>query len=138
MVVLDCSAAIHMALNDELGKMFNWFILKDEYVISSDLLYPEASNVLWKHCRAGILPADEVSKRLEHVISLIDEFYPLREYYREAVFESIRLNHSSYDMYYFLLARRMGATLLSDDLALLELCEQEGIDCIHRVKDARI
>jgi predicted nucleic acid-binding protein len=42
--------------------------------------------------------------------------------------EGIKNNHSIYDMYYSVLARRNGAILLTNDGALAELCKELKIE----------
>ena len=44
----------------------------------------------------------------------------------------MRLEHSSYDMVYFILARRTGATLFTLDKKLIELCLNNGVDCLYK------
>ena len=44
--------------------------------------------------------------------------------------EAIRVDHSLYDMLYFVLARRTSSTLLTCDRRLAKLCEQNGVDCV--------
>lgn len=133
MVVLDCSAAIHMACRSDEGKMFKSLMLKGETVISSKLLYPEASNVLWKYARAGLVDARTAIGKAATVIALVDEFYDVEPYYEEALSDAVRLKHPAYDLFYLLLAKRMGATLFTADKRLTELAEREGVDCIHEV-----
>ena len=62
----------------------------------------------------------------------MDEIIPIRSLMREVVSESVRLGHPVYDIFYFVLARRLGATLFTLDKRLIKLCEQEGVDCIHK------
>ena len=133
MVVLDCSAAVAIALNNETGRALRGLMLTGERVVSSQLLQPEACNVMWKYARAGVLPRNEASERLGYVFSLVDEFYGFEDFGQEVFNESCRLGHSSYDVYYFVLARRLGATLFTEDRRLVELCEENGVDCVHIV-----
>lgn len=36
-------------------------------------------------------------------------------------------------MFYFMLARRLGATLFTLDRKLMALCEENGVDCVGEV-----
>ena len=56
---------------------------------------------------------------------------PFEGYATEVFGEACRLGHSVYDVFYFVLARRLGATLFTEDRRLIELCEQNGVDCVH-------
>ena len=58
----------------------------------------------------------------------MDEFHDISENNHESLMESVRLNHSSYDMLYFTLARRTGALLLTVDKKLISLAKKENIE----------
>lgn len=47
----------------------------------------------------------------------------------EILHESLRLDHSSYDLAYLVLARRTGATLFTLDGKLADACERCGVSC---------
>lgn len=55
--------------------------------------------------------------------------------YLEALPESIRLNRSSDDLFYFVLARKNAATLFTMDQRLTDLAMRNGLNCIF-VPDA--
>lgn len=74
------------------------------------------------------------AETLEQTLSLVDEFYPLEPLQQEALSEGFRLQHSTHDMFYFVLARRMAATLMTADRRLMELCTCNGVDCIEEAK----
>ena len=67
-------------------------------------------------------------------IALIDEFYPIEDLQAEALRESIRLNHSTYDLFYFVLARRTGGILFTLDRKLMKLCQENGVNCIAEIE----
>ena len=131
MVVLDCSAVIPMVLGNEVGRALRGLMLKGEKVVSSSLLYPEACGGMWKYVRAGLMTPDDAKRRVGSAIALVDEFYGFEGYATEVFGEACRLGHSVYDVFYFVLARRLGATLFTEDRRLIELCEQNGVDCVH-------
>ena len=62
--------------------------------------------------------------------ALIDEFTDISNYKDEVLLESIRLNHSAYDLIYLVLARRHGARLITLDKKLRELCIKCGIETV--------
>jgi predicted nucleic acid-binding protein len=131
MIVLDCCAAVEVTLWTEAGLSLRSLMLSGEQVISSSLLYAEAASVYRKYVRSGVMTQGEALAALDGVIRLVDRYVDVSENYVEALTESIRLGHSSYDLLYFTLARRNGATLLTLDRKLVELCEREGVDCVH-------
>ncbi len=67
--------------------------------------------------------------------SLVDEFYRTEDLLREALMEAMRLDHPVYDMLYFVLARREGATLFTLDQKLQSLCADNGVDCVFLDKE---
>ena len=59
---------------------------------------------------------------------MIDDFLDAKALWKEALAEGIKNNHSIYDMYYAVLARRNDATLITNDEALAKVCEKLSID----------
>lgn len=81
---------------------------------------------------------DEMRRDLERALGLVDELVPMEKLFQEALSESVRLNHSSYDMFYFVLARRTAGTLFTMDQRLIKLALQNGLNCVYEdtsVKD---
>ena len=69
--------------------------------------------------------------RIQYVqdgIDMIDDFIETRKLWKEALAEGMKNNHSIYDMYYAILARRKDATLITNDGALAKVCEKLSID----------
>ena len=137
MIVLDCSAAVNIVRGTVEGDTLKSLILTNEEVISSDLFYIELASAFSKYVKAGFIGADLANTYMQCALRLVDRFVPLVENYVEAFHESIRLNHSVYDLLYLTLARRNAATLLTLDTKLTTLCETQGIDCIHTVMSKR-
>lgn len=130
MIVLDASAACDMARKTEEGMAFRALMLSEEKVISCDLFRAEVVSVFRKLCRQGLVTAGKAQGFLTESVALVDEYYPIEELQEEVLAESIRLNHSSYDMFYFVLARRFAATLFTLDRKLIKLCEDQGVQCV--------
>ena len=130
MIVLDASAACDMARKTEEGMAFRALMLSDEKVISCDLFRAEVVSVFRKLCRQELVRAEKAQSFLMETVALVDEYYPIEEFQEEVLAESIRLNHSSYDMFYFVLARRFAATLFTLDRKLIKLCEDQGVQCV--------
>ena len=133
MIVLDCSAAIEIVKRTERGLALQDVLLGEEEVISVDLLFAEAASVVRKHVLRGEIPADAATAYLREATGLVDRYYPMRELQAEVLTESLRLGHSTYDVFYFVLARRLGATLYTTDKKLSDLCLAHGVNAIAEV-----
>ena len=130
MIVLDSSAACDMVRKTEEGMAFRALMLSEEKVISCELLRAEVVSIFRKLCRHGLIPIEKVQSFLAESTALVNEYYSIQELQEEVLSESIRLDHSSYDMFYLVLARRFGATLFTLDRKLIRLCEEQGVQCV--------
>ncbi|MCL2826440.1 MAG: type II toxin-antitoxin system VapC family toxin [Eggerthellaceae bacterium] len=133
MIVLDCCAAVDIVRKTPEGNALRMLIVEDEMVVSSGLFPIEAASTMNKLVRVGVLEAPIAALLLRNAVDLVRTFVPITENYIEAFNEGRRLNHSVYDMLYFTLARRNAATLVTLDKRLREICEEQGVDCIHEV-----
>ena len=129
-VVLDASAGIEIVLEQALSKQFQEEIEKSEKVLTSDLYKIEVANVIWKYVRSGVLEKENANMTLRMAVGLVDVFVDTSQNNEESLNESIRLNHSTYDMLYFTLARRNGGKLLTKDKKLKKLCLNAGIEVL--------
>lgn len=130
MIILDSSAAVDMVRETDEGKALLSLMLTGETVISLDLFYTEVSNAFWKYCKAGFYGEDDARRRIAKAVRLVDEFHPIEDCQVEAFGEAVRLQHSVYDMMYFVLARRNAATLFTLDRKLQQLCLDNGVNCV--------
>ena len=126
--VLDASAGIEIVLGRAKSKAFEAVILKSEKVISSELYRAEVANVLWKYIKAKFLSKDQGFKLLAFAQDLVDAYTDIKDNNHEALIESVRLDHSVYDMLYFTLARKTGGILMTVDQKLLSLAKKQGVD----------
>lgn len=126
-VVLDASAAFEIAFNGANKAKYSAILEKADKVIAPEIFDSEISNVLWKYIKKGDVDEQNAQKSLLLMIQLVDDFFPTSELDVEALHEAIRLNHPVYDMYYFVLARRNAATLLTEDKKLQVLALDNGI-----------
>jgi predicted nucleic acid-binding protein len=99
-------------------------------VITSDLYKIEVANVIWKYVRANFLERQKANRTLALAQNLVDEFIDISENNEEAMNESIRIGHSTYDLLYFTLARRHSSSLMTLDAKLKKIAEDAGIDVI--------
>lgn len=133
MIVLDSDAAISVVLGTDEGLALQAFALEGEKVLAPALFHAEFSHALEKYVRGDRFLIDVALELYQKGVALIDEFVTEESLALEALHEAARLKHSSYDMFYFVLARRLGATLFTLDKKLMHLCEENGVECIHRV-----
>ncbi|MBQ9003865.1 MAG: type II toxin-antitoxin system VapC family toxin [Eggerthellaceae bacterium] len=133
MIVLDACAIVDMVRQTPDGLALQQLMLNDEPAISCDLIRAETASAFRKLARTEGLSASQAERYCSEAIALVDEFYPMAELQTEALRESIRLDHSTYDLFYFILARRTGATLFTLDRKLMALCAAHGVDCVAEV-----
>jgi len=126
--VLDVSAAIEILLQKEKKELFNATYEKASWVIAPDLYIAEISNVVWKYYKSGLISHIECIQYVEDGIDLIDDYFPSKELWKEALGEGIKNTHSIYDMYYAVLARRNDATLITNDSKLSVICNKLNIE----------
>jgi predicted nucleic acid-binding protein len=129
-IVLDANAGIEIVLNRSKSSQLKESIVNCRKVISTDLYKAEITNTLWQYIKAGLISKEKGIRLLKLAGDLVDEYSDIGENNNESLVESVRLNHSSYDMLYFTLARRTGGVLLTLDKKLLALAEKEGIETV--------
>ncbi len=128
MIVLDASAATAIVHSAPEADFFRQQAGQEE-AVAPTLFHAEIDNIQWKYVRAGLADFKMAAMRAFTATELVDRFCDDRELYVEALAESVRLDHPAYDMFYFVLARRCDATLLTMDKALARLCLNEGVRC---------
>ena len=133
MIVLDCCAATGIVRDTPEGRALRSLMLPGEDVIAPHLLQCELANTFWKYVRSGRMSKEMASDRLADALSLVTEFRDMRALLPEVFAESIRLDHPTYDLFYFVFARRNDATMYTLDKKLIALCEEHGVDCVHPV-----
>jgi len=130
-IVLDANAGIEIALDREKAIILNNIIEKASKVITSDLYKAETTNVIYKYVKNGLLNKDSAIEKLGFCDSIIDQFYDISINKEESLLESIRLNHSAYDLLYLTLARRNGARLITLDKKLNDIAKNCGIETLN-------
>lgn len=129
--VIDVSAAVEVLLLKEKANKFKDKLADSSWVIAPDLYHAEMANVLWKCFKANIVSHEESLQYTEDGISLIDDFTSGSELWKEALGEGIKYNHSIYDMFYAILARRNDALLITNDKKLSKIASEIKIEvCI--------
>ena len=126
--VIDVSAAIEIILLKEKKRLFDKTFKEASWVIAPDLYFAEISNVLWKYYKAKTLTHADCIQYVEDGIGLVDDFIYGKELWKEALSEGIKNDHSVYDMYYAVLARRNDAVLITNDELLAKICKELRIE----------
>jgi predicted nucleic acid-binding protein len=129
-LVLDVSAGIEILLQREKCVLFGSIHEDSDWVIAPSLYMEELTNVLWKYCKAGLVTHAQCMELAEDGLSLVDDFFDAKDYWKEALAEGIKNSHSIYDLYYAILARRNDATLLTNDKTLHEMCRAMNIKSV--------
>jgi len=129
--VIDVSAAIEIVLQKEKKDKFEKTFKDASWVIAPDLYVSEISNVLWKYYKAKVINHEDCIQYVEDSITMIDDFIDGRELWKEALGEGIKNNHSVYDMYYAVLARRNDAILITNDGPLAKICKELKIEICY-------
>ena len=122
--VLDVSGAIQVLLQKEKNELFTNKIKNSSWVIAPDLYVSELTNVLWKYYTAKLVSHEDCIQLVEDGINLIDDFIDVKELWKESLGEGIKNNHSIYDMYYAVLARRNDAILITNEKPLADMCKE--------------
>ena len=133
MMVLDTSAAIQVfapTSDGELSEEARSFFVKERF-IAPCFFNVEASNSAWKFVHAKRYEEERARNLIASAVNCIDEFYDDESLVGEAFSEAVRLDHSVYDLLYFVLARRKGIALLTADKKLARLCEENGVECVR-------
>jgi predicted nucleic acid-binding protein len=126
-IIIDASGAAEILLKKEKAGQFSLLLHNASLVLAPDLYIPELSNVLWKYYRAKKYTQDECEQFINDGIDYIDIFIDSKKIWQEAFTESIKNNHSAYDMFYFVAARRNNAMLMTTNSALISICEKNHI-----------
>jgi predicted nucleic acid-binding protein len=111
-VVLDSSAAADLILHGKYSSKIKKILEDCSRVITSDLYKAETTNVFWKYLKAELISKNDAVSYINLSHELIDEFYDISPYCIESLNEAIRLSHSTYDMLFLTLAKRLGGVLL--------------------------
>jgi len=129
--ILDASAGIEIALDKTDANKFKSKLDFASKVVTTELYKAETANVLWKYFKAGYLTKEESLRSLKFCDALIDEYVDISSNNEESLVESMRLNHSTYDLLYLTLARRRGAILVSMDKKLKKLAIENGVEVLE-------
>lgn len=131
MIVLDCSAAVEMVRETDMGRGFKALMLEGEEVIAPDLYPSELNNSIYKYVHSGEVSLDEGKAMGRIALGYVDSYVDCKAMWAEVLAEAVHLNHPSYDVTYLVLARRTAGTLFTADKKLQKLCMQTGVECVY-------
>lgn len=132
-IVLDASAAIHVVMRTPRAAELSALLAQSATVIAPALYCAECSNALWKYVAHAELPKALALERLEEALTLVDHLEADHELAAEALATAASINHPTYDLFYLVLARRYGATLVTRDKRLAKAGRELGIEVIYPV-----
>ena len=125
-VVLDASAAMDVALYGEASRFAAW-IQDASVVLAPDLFVAEITNAFWKYRQFNGVDDETCSAGIEVCLSMVDGFVESGQLHHEVFHEAARQQHSAYDVFYLVCARRNGATLLTRDRKLRAVATAAGV-----------
>ncbi len=127
-VVLDASAAIGILLKKKDGEKHFEALTSATTVIAPDLYIAEITNITWKYNKLLNFTHEESGTFAEDGIALIDQYFPTKDLWKEALRESINNDHPAYDTVYAICARRNDGVLITYDKRLKQLCKKLKVD----------
>lgn len=129
-IVIDCSAAVQMAFATPLGDALARKAAQTEALVAPHIFVEEMTCTIWKYIRSGRISFESGVEMLKGQLSQLDHVMDTRPLAPEVLALSTRTGHSPYDLFYFVLAKRMAAPLMTLDWRLAKLCEENGVVCI--------
>ena len=130
-VVLDANVAMAIVKGEEEGLAIKSLILEGEEVVAPDLFRLEVASSVWKYVHAGYMDRKDATAYCMAACDLPTRYVRQNDFVPQVLHMAMRIEHSVYDSTYLVLAQMLGATLATLDRRLVNLCEQEGIDCVH-------
>jgi predicted nucleic acid-binding protein len=125
--VIDASGAVELIFRKEKYNMFKKIIDASSIILSPDFYITELTNTLWKYHKAKIKNKVDCFALIKDGIELVNVYIDSKEIWEEAFSEGIVNNHSVYDMFYMVTARRNSGTLLTNDSTLAAICRKNHV-----------
>jgi predicted nucleic acid-binding protein len=125
--VIDVSGVMEILLHREKADKFNKTLKNAVSVITPDLYVSELANTLWKYHKSKTLCKEQCLLYMQQGLKMINNFVNAKEIWEEAFSEGITNNHSVYDMFYMVAARRHSGTLITNDSTLAAICRKNHV-----------
>jgi predicted nucleic acid-binding protein len=126
-VVIDVSGVAEILFKKEKSNKFKKAVKEADIVFAPDIYTSELTNTLWKYYTHKILTYDECIEHIQNGINYIDEFINTKTIWVEAFSAGINNNHSVYDMFYMITAKKHTGTLLTNDSTLAAICRKNHV-----------
>lgn len=123
-IILDTSAALHVALQGEHAARLMPLIESATEVLSPKFIQVEMGNALWKYMRWQSMPLDQALQHWENATGLIDQLLDDATLMPQALGLAAKHGHPVYDMLYIAAAVQHGARLLTLDRKLKALATE--------------
>lgn len=125
--VLDTNIAFEIAFQGPDFNKYKRLLEEADSVLAPTLYESEVTNTLLKYIKDGYIDIQNAKISLTLMLQFVDLYTDTAELAIETLSEATRLNHSAYDIFYMVLARRNGATLLTKDERLKKLAIDAGV-----------
>lgn len=123
-IILDTSAALHVALQSEHAAKLMPLLETASEVLSPQFAQVETGNALWKYIRWQAMPLDQALQHWENATGLIDQLLDDATLMPQALGLAAKHEHPVYDMLYIAAALQHGARLLTLDRKLRAIAAQ--------------
>ena len=120
-LILDSSAAVHIALQTEHAPALMAAVEAAHVVLSPQLIQAEVGNALWKTIRWQGLDLSAALAHYEDALSLVDQLLDDTSLMPQALRLAAQHQHPVYDMLFIAAALQQGARLLTVDKKLQSL-----------------
>ena len=125
--IIDTSGALEILLQKDKANKFSTILQESSLVLAPDLFISELANTLWKYHRANIFAKDECVQFIKDGLNCVDKFIDSKELWLEAFAEGVNNNHSVYDMFFMVAARRNASIIITADSILAAICKKNNI-----------
>lgn len=126
-VVVDASAAIEIALDRKQAAQLESVLSAADEVPVPELFIAEVTNTIWKYHRLEGLELTTCQEALNAAVRLPDTIAGSLELCTEVFHLARSAGKPAYDMFYLVLARREGASLVTLDGALSKEAERHQV-----------
>lgn len=115
MLIVDASVAVKWFANESDSEAALALFDSREVLAAPELIFVEVANTLWQKCRRGHMPVADAVLSMRRLARGLVRQYPMAPLADHAFALARELDHSAYDCFYFALAEREGATLVTAD-----------------------
>jgi len=119
-ITIDVSAAVEIVMGGKRQKEIINILNDADWVIAPSLFIYEASNTLWKYHEYQDYSKEDITKKIEYLYKMVDQFIDAKDIFEEALPLSCKISHPAYDAMYLVTSRRKNATLVTLDKRLVK------------------